>query len=166
MRPCTNAVLWFTSAQFRLSEPQRPGIPGESPVSMKAPLSKCYCSAVCQGASMAGCSLGPRAAWSQGFPMGFTGPGRQAHPTAPARSRAAGGTRAAPALVTFLGTWTNWGQAMGLWVGLPRWWGLWPGLADLPCCGLAGAGADSLSPDMGSWVWVGDLLLDLLPTQG
>lgn len=55
---------------------------------------------------------------------------------------------------------------MGLWVGLPRWWGLWPGLADLPCCGLAGAGADSLSPDMGSWVWVGDLLLDLLPTLG
>lgn len=71
MRPCTNAVLWFTSAQFRLSEPQRPGIPGESPVSMKAPLSKCYCSAVCQGASMAG--WGPGQHGAKGSPWGLRG---------------------------------------------------------------------------------------------
>lgn len=81
----------------------------------------------------------------------------QAHPRMPARSRADGDTRAAPALgIKHLpGDTLRLGQDMGPRVG-PAWWGSWTmrtglwGPGEGPCCGIAGAGGDS--PGRLRWV--------------
>ena len=99
------------------------------------------------------CALVVRKALSQGLPTAPSGQGlaARAHPTAPAKSRAAGGTGTAPALSSRRlpgdRDGTRPGREVGPWVSLAR-WGPWAGRAGLwgtgerPCCSVTGAGAD------------------------
>lgn len=89
-----------------------------------------------------------------------SGAGTKVHPTAPARSRTARSTGAAPALsiAYFLGNQAGprLAQDVGPWVGLAQ---HSPCLGraglgrtrDCPCCVLVGAGDDGPGADMGSW---------------